>query len=123
MANSLRVGIAGLGTIGVGVVEVLQKHGDKLADKVGRPVEITAVCDLDRDTDRGVDLSNYAWFSDAMAMARDEGHDVFIELMGGSDGIALAAVEAALESGKHVVTANKALLAKHGTKAFQTCRR
>ena len=116
MANSLRLGIAGLGTIGVGVVKVLQKHGDKLAEKVGMPVEINAVADLDRDLDRGVDLSSYQWFGDALAMAKDEGHDVFIELMGGSDGIALASVEAALESGKHVVTANKALLAKHGTR-------
>ncbi len=116
MANSLRLGIAGLGTIGVGVVKVLQKHGDKLAEKTGRPIEINAVADLDRDLDRGVDLSSYQWFGDALAMAKDEGHDVFIELMGGSDGIALASVEAALESGKHVVTANKALLAKHGTR-------
>lgn len=114
--NSLRLGIAGLGTIGVGLVEVVQRHGDKLAKQTGRPIEIGAVCDLDRDTDRGVDLSAYDWFDDAMALARAEGLDVFIELMGGSDGIALASVEAALESGKHVVTANKALLAKHGTK-------
>ncbi len=114
--NSLRLAIAGLGTIGVGLVQVIQKHGDKLAEQTGRPVEIGAVCDLDRETDRGVDLSSYDWFDDAMKLARAEGQDVFVELMGGADGIALASVEAALASGKHVVTANKALLAKHGTK-------
>ncbi len=117
--NSLRLAIAGLGTIGTGVVQVLQTHGDKLARQVGRPVEIRAVCDLDRDLDRGVDLSSYEWFGDALEMARSDKLDVFIEMMGGADGIALACVEAALAAGKHVVTANKAMLAKHGTRLAQ----
>jgi len=114
MANSLRLGIAGLGTIGVGVVEVLQRHGDKLVRQTDRVIELKAVCDLDRDLDRGVDLSSYDWFGDALELAGSDKIDVFIEMMGGSDGIALASVKAALASGKHVITANKALLAKHG---------
>jgi len=116
MANSLRLGVAGLGTIGVGLVQLLQKHGDKLRETVGRPIELAAVCDLDQDRDRGVDLSAYQWVGDAMRLAEDEGVDVFVELMGGDEGIALSSVVAALESGKHVVTANKALLAKHGNR-------
>ena len=116
MAKTLRLAIAGLGTIGVGVVQVLQKHAQKLADKTGRAIELVAVCDLDQSLDRGVDLSSYQWFGDALELAKDDGHDVFIEMMGGADGIALKSVETALESGKHVVTANKAMLAKHGTR-------
>jgi len=119
MANSLRLGIAGLGTIGVGVVEVLQKHGERLARQTGRVIQLAAVCDLDRDLDRGVDLAAYEWFGDALELAKSDKVDVFIEMMGGSDGIALASVKAALESGKHVITANKALLAKHGNELAQ----
>ena len=116
MADRLRLAIAGLGTIGVGVVQVLQKHAQKLDDRTGRPIALVAVCDLDRTRERGVDLSAYQWFGDALTLAKDDGHDVFIELMGGADGIALQCVEAALASGKHVITANKAMLAKHGTR-------
>jgi homoserine dehydrogenase len=113
--HALKIGIAGLGTIGVGVVRVLQKHGGKLAEKAGRPVELVAVCDLDRTRDRGVELSSYEWFDDAIAMAQAGSIDTFVELIGGEGGIALKCVQAALKAGKHVVTANKAMLAKHGS--------
>ncbi len=110
----LRLGIAGLGTVGVGVVKIIRQHAELLALRGGRPLEIAAVSARSRDKDRGVDISGYGWEDDPVAMARSKDIDVFVELMGGSDGPAKAAVEAAIAAGKHVVTANKALLAHHG---------
>lgn len=114
MSEALRLGIAGLGTVGVGVVRILRRHADLLAARCGRPVEIVAVSARDKTKDRGVGLSGYAWEDDPVALARRDDIDVFVELMGGSEGAAKAATEAALASGKDVVTANKALLALHG---------
>ncbi|MFV0246079.1 MAG: homoserine dehydrogenase [Qingshengfaniella sp.] len=114
MTTPLRLGIAGLGTVGAGVIKILQAHGETLALRAGRPVEITAVCARNRKRDRGVDLSAYAWEDDPVALARRDDVDVLVELMGGSDGPAKAATQAALASGKDVVTANKAMLALHG---------
>ncbi|MGF1622240.1 MAG: homoserine dehydrogenase [Rhodomicrobiaceae bacterium] len=111
----LRIGLAGLGTVGTGVLQVLAENGAALERRCGRAVTVTAVCARDRNRDRGVDLSAYEWFSDPVELARSGAIDVFVELMGGDDGPAKASVEAALQAGKHVVTANKALLAKHGT--------
>ena len=110
----LRLGIAGLGTVGVGVVKIVRRHARMIEERAGRPVEIVAVSARSRDKDRGVDIAHYAWEDDPVAMARRPDVDVFVELMGGSDGPAKAAVEAAIAAGKHVVTANKALLAHHG---------
>ena len=110
----LRLGIAGLGTVGVGVVKIVRKHAKLLEARAGRPVEIAAVSARSRDKDRGVDIGHYDWEDDPVAMARRDDVDVLVELMGGSDGPAKAAVEAAIAAGKHVVTANKALLAHHG---------
>lgn len=110
----LRLGIAGLGTVGVGVVKIIQQHGEMIAARGGRPIEIAAVSARSRDKDRGVDISAYGWEDDPVAMARRKDVDVFVELMGGSDGPAKASVEAAIASGKGIVTANKALLAHHG---------
>lgn len=110
----LKVAIAGLGTVGVGTVKVLQQHADLIRMRCGRPVVITAVSSRDQNRDRGVDLSNYQWFSDAVEMATQANADVIVELIGGSSGIAKNTVEAALGAGRHVVTANKALLAHHG---------
>jgi len=109
----LKVAIAGLGTVGVGTVKILQQHADTIASRCGRRVEITAVCARSKK-DRGVDLSDYAWFDDATEMATQADADVFVELIGGSEGVAKDAVEAALAAGRHVVTANKALVAHHG---------
>lgn len=111
----LNVGVAGLGTVGAGTVQLLQKHGESLALRCGRPIRVAAVSARDRARDRGVDLTGITWHDDPIAIARDPGIDVAVELMGGSDGIAKAFVEAAIDAGKHVVTANKALLAHHGT--------
>lgn len=112
--SAFRLGLAGLGTVGAGVVKIIQTHGADLAPKAGRPVEITAVSARNRSTDRGVDLGAYAWEDDATALAQRADVDCVVEMIGGSDGPAKALVEAALNAGKHVVTANKALLAHHG---------
>ncbi len=105
----LRIAIGGLGTVGAALVEMIDAaHSGQDA------MEITAVCARDRARERPVDVSRFQWFDDPVAMARDAGSDVYVELIGGEDGVARQSVEAALEAGKHVVTANKALLAKHG---------
>ena len=114
MTTSLRLGIAGLGTVGTGTVKIVQAHRELLQLRAGRAIEITAVSARSRSRDRGVDLSDYGWEDDPVALARREDVDVFVELMGGEDGPAKASVEAAIAAGKHVVTANKAMLAVHG---------
>lgn len=114
MTTPLRLGIAGLGTVGTGVVKIIRQKANLLAERAGRPVTITAVSARSRDKDRGVNLTDYAWEDDPVALAKRDDVDVFIELMGGSDGPAKAATEAALAAGKDVVTANKAMLAHHG---------
>lgn len=114
MPAHLRLGLAGLGTVGIGVVRIVQDHADLIAARAGRPVTITAVSARDRTRNRDADLSGYAWEDNPVALARREDIDVFVEVMGGHDGPAKDATEAALASGKDVVTANKALLARHG---------
>src|SRR5438477_1051320 len=115
MAKSLRVGIAGLGTVGTGLLDLLAKHGAVIALRAGRPIEITGICARSRTKNRGHDLSMITWFDDPTALAASDGIDVFVELMGGEGDPAKSAVTAALMAGKPVVTANKALLAHHGT--------
>lgn len=114
MPAPLRLGLAGLGTVGIGVVKIVQRHADLIAARSGRPVQITAVSARDRSKPRDADLSAYAWESDPVALARRDDVDVFVEVMGGSDGPAKHATEAAIAAGKDVVSANKALLALHG---------
>jgi homoserine dehydrogenase len=114
MTEPLRIGIAGLGTVGAGVVKIVRQKANLLAARAGRPVAITAVSARTRDKDRGVSLGDYTWEDDPVALARRDDIDVFVELMGGSDGPAKAATEAAIATGKDVVTANKAMLAHHG---------
>ena len=114
MQKPLTLGIAGLGTVGAGLLELLHGHGKRLNERAGRPLKVVGISARSRDKGRGVDTSNIAWFDDPVALAKDPGNEAFVELIGGADGIAKDAVEAALNAGKHVVTANKALLAKHG---------
>jgi homoserine dehydrogenase len=114
MTAPVRLGIAGLGTVGTGVVKIVQRQANLLARRCGRPVVITAVSARSRDKDRGVSIKAYAWEDDPVALASRDDVDVFVELMGGEDGPAKAATEAAIAHGKHVVTANKAMLAHHG---------
>jgi homoserine dehydrogenase len=110
----LRVAIAGLGTVGAGVLKLLAANGALVARRCGRPIVVTAVSARDRSRNRGVTLENVAWFDDPVAMARDAAADVIVEVIGGEKP-ARAAIEAALARKCHVVTANKALLAVHGT--------
>ena len=114
MTTPLRLGIAGLGTVGVGIVRIVQKHAALLETRAGRPVVITAVSARSKTKNRDVDLSDYAWEDDPVRLAKRDDIDVFIEVMGGHEGPAKDATEAAVASGKDVVTANKALLAIHG---------
>jgi len=115
MTAPLRIAIAGLGTVGAGTVKLLGTHADDLAKRCGRRIEIVAVSARHRARDRGVDLSSYRWFDDARQMAELPEVDVVVELIGGADGLARHLMEDAIARGKHVVTANKALLAHRGT--------
>ncbi|MBU2980913.1 homoserine dehydrogenase [Lentibacter algarum] len=123
MTTPLRIGIAGLGTVGVGVVKIIRQKANLLATRAGRPIEIIAVSARSKDKDRGVSLAGYAWEDDPVKLAQRDDIDVFVELMGGSDGPAKAATEAAIAAGKDVVTANKALLAIHGQSLAQTAEK
>jgi homoserine dehydrogenase len=114
MAEPLRVGIAGLGTVGASVIRLLERQAGALAARSGRSIRVTGVSARDRSRERGIDVSGLAWFDDPVALAKSGEIDLFVELIGGDEGPAREAVEAALASGKSVVTANKALLAKHG---------
>ncbi len=114
MSNSLKLGIAGLGTVGTGVLDMLQTNGALVDMRAGRGISVTGVCARSKGKDRGHDLSGMEWHDDPVALAKSAGIDVFIELIGGDSGPAKFAVEAALNAGKHVITANKALLAHHG---------
>jgi len=114
MVAPLKVGLAGLGTVGAAVIRLIRDNQEALAARCGRPVEVVAVTARAKTRDRGVDLTSLRWFDDPVALARDPGIDVFVELMGGDGDPAKTAIEAALGAGKSVVTANKALLARHG---------
>jgi len=114
MSSALNIGIAGLGTVGAGVVKLLGTAGDSLATRCGRELRINAVCARDQSKDRGVDCAGFAWVADPVELAKRDDVDVVVELIGGSEGAALDTVQAAIEAGKHVVTANKALIAHHG---------
>ncbi len=114
MPDPLRLGLAGLGTVGIGVVKIVQRHAALIAARAGRPVQIVAVSARDRTRTRSADISAYAWEDDPVRLAARPDVDVFVEVMGGSDGPAKAATEVAIAAGKDVVTANKALLSHHG---------
>lgn len=114
MSKTVRLGLAGLGTVGIGVLDIVAKHRDVLSARAGAKLEVVAVSARNRSKNRGHDLSGLTWFDDPVALAKSPDIDVFVELMGGEGDPAKAAVEAALSSGKHVITANKALLAHHG---------
>ena len=115
VTRPLRIGVAGLGTVGVGTVRLLAEHADLLAQRCGRRLEVAAVSARERNRDRGVDVSEARWYDDAQGLAADADIDVVVELIGGADGVALDLCRAAIKAGKHVVTANKALIAGHGS--------
>jgi homoserine dehydrogenase len=114
MTRPLAIGVAGLGTVGAGVLKLLRDNAGVIAARAGRSIAVTAVAARDRGRDRGVPLDGLRWHEDPVALAGDDTVDVVVELIGGSDGPAKGLVEAALAAGKPVVTANKALLALHG---------
>jgi homoserine dehydrogenase len=114
MTRALKLGIAGLGTVGEGLLQLLAEHGPRLAQSSGRPIEVVGLCARSRAKPRNVAVDAFEWFDQPERLAADPSVEVFVELIGGEEGAARASVTAALSAGKHVVTANKALLARHG---------
>ena len=117
--TALRVGIAGLGTVGGGLFKLLQQQAKIIEARCGVSIVVTAVSARNRTQQRGFDVANLVWHENAVLLARDKNVDVVCELIGGSDGISLELCVSALEAGKHVVTANKALMAIHGSTLAQ----
>lgn len=114
MSKPLSIAVAGLGTVGGGTLHLLARHAGLIEQRCGRPIEVAAVSARDRKRERNLNLSGIAWFDDPVAMAKEVKADVVVELIGGAEGVAKRVCEAAIASGKDVVTANKALLAHHG---------
>jgi len=114
VSEPLKVAVAGLGTVGVGLLKVLGGNTGILAARAGRPIRVVAVSARNRAKDRGVSLSGMDWYDDPAAMAREVKAEAVVELIGGADGAALATARATLERGLPLVTANKAMLARHG---------
>ena len=123
MVAPLKVGIAGLGTVGAEVVRLIEAQSRTLSARCGRGVRVVAVTARSKAKKRNVDLRGIAWAKNALDLANDPGVDCFVELMGGSGEPALSAIEAALKSGKSVVTANKALIAKHGLRLAKSAEK
>jgi homoserine dehydrogenase len=123
MAEPLKVGVAGLGTVGTAVIHLLEAGREKLASRCGRRIEVVALSARSRGKKRDIDLRKFRWFSDPVALARDPSIDVLVEAIGGAGDPAKGAVETALAAGKPVVTANKALLARHGDKLARLAER
>ena len=119
----LRIALAGLGTVGAGVVRLLDANMALIARRAGRPIQVIAVSARERNRDRGVDISRFAWEDDMTAMAARDDVDVVVELVGGSDGPALTLARNAIAHGKSLVTANKALLAHHGLELAEATER
>lgn len=114
MAEPLRIALAGLGTVGGGVIRLLETNSALIESRAGRSIEVVAVSARDRTRDRGFDLARYAWVDDMQVMTTRGDVDVVVEMIGGSDGPALALARTALDEGKALVTANKAMIAHHG---------
>ena len=114
MTKPLRLGIAGLGTVGVGVIKIIQEKLSTLEARTGKKIIISAVTARSKTKQRGINLTPYQWEKDPVSLAQRDDVDIFIELIGGHEGVAKEAVEVAIHQGKDVVTANKALLAHHG---------
>lgn len=110
----LKIGIAGLGTVGAEVVRLLTQQAELIATRAGRKLVVTAVSARDRRRDRGVSLAGLNWHDDAVALVNDPDVELVVELIGGAEGTAKDVAQAAIAAGKPLVTANKALLAMHG---------
>jgi homoserine dehydrogenase len=120
MSEPLRIALAGLGTVGGGVIRLVETNADLIARRAGRRIEIVAISARDRTKDRGFDLSRYDWEDDIAAMAVRDDVDVVVELVGGSDGPALTLARNTLANRKSLVTANKAMIAHHGLELAAT---
>lgn len=114
MSKPLRIGIAGLGTVGAGTLKLLGGYGKHIAERAGRDIAVTAISSRDRSKNRGTDISRMRWVADPLSLTDDADVDVVVETIGGAGGVAYQLVEKALTNGKSVVTANKALIAQHG---------
>ena len=114
MTEPLKIALAGLGTVGVGVIRLIEANAALIARRAGRPLQVTVVSARDRSKPRGVDLSPYAWEDDMVILGERDDVDVVVEMVGGSDGPALALARTTIEAGKGLVTANKAMIAHHG---------
>lgn len=114
MTTPLRIALAGLGTVGSGVIRLINENGAMIAQRAGRPISIVAVSARDRNRDRGIDLSPYKWVDDMSDLASEPDVDCVVEMIGGSDGPALDLARNSLQRGKSFVTANKAMIAHHG---------
>ena len=110
----LTLGIAGLGTVGAGLLHLLEHHKDRLEERAGRQIRIAGSLGARKRKKRGVETEGLTWFDDPVTLASDPSIDVFVELIGGSDGVGQRRGRGRAAAGKHVVTANKALLAEHG---------
>ena len=114
MSEPLRIALAGLGTVGAGVVRLIEANADLIARRAGRPIVITAISARNRGKNRGFDAARYAWEDDMVILGERDDVDVVVELVGGADGPALALARTTFEAGKALVTANKAMIAHHG---------
>jgi homoserine dehydrogenase len=114
MADTLKIALAGIGTVGGGVVKLLDTNRELIARRAGRSIEVVAISARDRSRDRGVDLSRFDWVDDTTMLADRPGVDVVVELIGGSDGPALTLANRTISAGRAFVTANKAMIAHHG---------
>lgn len=123
LVEPLKVALAGLGTVGAGVIRLIDANADLIARRAGRPIEIVAVSARDRTKDRGVDITRFDWVDDMTELAQHGAADVVVELIGGSDGPALALARATLAAGKGLVTANKAMIAHHGLELAQAAEK
>jgi len=120
--KTLKIAIAGLGTVGVGVIKILENNKAVIAARTGRNIEIMAVSASNRNRDRDVDISGYEWVDNALDFASRDDVEIVVELIGGSDGVAAALAKQSLAAGKSFVTANKALIAHHGMSLAQTAQ-
>src|SRR4051794_17813961 len=123
MVAPLKVGIAGLGTVGAEVVRLIEEQGAMLSARCGRGIRVVAVTARSKAKKRNLDLRGIAWARDAITLANDPEVECFVELMGGAGEPALSAIDGALKSGKSVVTANKALIAKHGLRLAKSAEK
>ena len=112
--NPFKIGIAGLGTVGTGIIDVYQKNIREINKKAGREIILMAVSAQNKNRDRGVVLTDFHWEDNPLSLAERNDIDLIVEVIGGSDGAAKTLIERALQNRKHIVTANKALIAKHG---------